>query len=361
MDFIDKIRQLSKAAKGMVESIQTEEATKTAIIMPFLTALGYNVFDPSEVTPEFISDVGIKKGEKIDYAILDNGSPTILIECKWCGTTLDLSHISQLFRYFSVTPARIGILTNGKIFQFFADLEEKNKMDSKPFFVFDLLSFDEASVKELQKFSKAAFNTEIILPAAAEMKYTNEMKKVLSDQLIEPEDDFVRYLAGKVYNGRLGRNVMQDFSGIVKKSFSQFIRDQVNERLAIALEAGRMEEKEEELSNTGEEETLSDSNDGIVTTQDEIDGFYVIRAIASEITDPSMIVMRDSKSYCAILYGDNNRRPVCRLRFNSAQKYLGLFDQDKNEDKISIDRTSDIFKFSGQIRETISRYVGENQ
>lgn len=354
MDFIDQIKQLSQTASGLINSIQTEEATKTAIVMPFLAALGYNVFDPNEVTPEFVADMGTKKGEKIDYAILDNGSPTILIECKWCGTDLDETHASQLYRYFSVTTARIGILTNGRTFHFFADLEEKNKMDDKPFFVFDLFSFDETSVKELQKFSKIAFDTEIILPAASELKYTGEIKRILADQLIEPDDDFIRYFASKVYNGRLGKNVMQEFSGIVKKAFSQFIRDRINDRLAAALSDEKVETRN--ASSSEPEECLEDE-DGIVTTQDEIDAFNVIRAIGSEIVDASLVTMRDGKTYCAILFDNNSRKPVCRLRFNSSKKYIGLFDQDKNEEKVPIDSISDIFRSSDKIKETISRYI----
>ena len=118
MDFIDQLKQFSKRVESMKDSIQTEEATKTAIIMPFFAMLGYDVFNPQEFVPEFTADVGIKKGEKVDYAILINGNPEILIECKWCGESLS-KHGSQLFRYFGTSPAKFGILTNGLIYQFF--------------------------------------------------------------------------------------------------------------------------------------------------------------------------------------------------------------------------------------------------
>ena len=109
---VEKIRNTPK------ENIQTEEATKMAFIAPFLNLLGYDVFNPSIVVPEFVADVGSKKGEKVDYAIMDNGKPLILIEAKSVHENLD-NHNNQLVRYFTVTDAKFGILTNGIEYRFF--------------------------------------------------------------------------------------------------------------------------------------------------------------------------------------------------------------------------------------------------
>ena len=136
MDFIDKIREFASRIPNQLGHIQTEEATKNALVLPFITALGYNVFDPTEVVPEFTADIGTKKGEKVDYAVLKDGKPILLFECKWCGTDLEREHASQLYRYFSVTDGRFGVLTNGIIYRFYSDLEKENKMDEKPFFEF---------------------------------------------------------------------------------------------------------------------------------------------------------------------------------------------------------------------------------
>ncbi len=158
MDLIDRLRDLAARANRVMASIQTEEACKNAFVMPFLSALGYDVFNPEEVVPELIADVGTKKGEKVDYAIKKDGKIIILVECKWSGKALAIEHASQLFRYFTVTDARCAILTNGLIYQFFTDIDEPNKMDKHPFFVFDLRDFDESHVEELKKFSKPAFD-----------------------------------------------------------------------------------------------------------------------------------------------------------------------------------------------------------
>ena len=112
MDLIDKLNQLASKIVKQKSMILTEEATKTAFIMPFIAALGYDVFDAAEVIPEYTADIGIKKGEKVDYAIVINGKLSILIEAKMIGTKLDAQYSSQLHRYFHATDARVGILTD---------------------------------------------------------------------------------------------------------------------------------------------------------------------------------------------------------------------------------------------------------
>ena len=150
MDFIDQLRILSTRVMATRAMIQTEEATKNAMVMPFIQILGYNVFDPLEVTPELVADIGTKKGEKVDYAILRDGLPIILFECKKAGADLHINHASQLFRYFHVTSARFVVLTNGLVYRFFTDLEQPNKMDEKPFFEFNILDFKGGFKHEVQ-------------------------------------------------------------------------------------------------------------------------------------------------------------------------------------------------------------------
>jgi predicted type IV restriction endonuclease len=191
MDFIDKIRELSARIPKQLEYIQTEEATKNALVMPFISALGYKVFDPIEVTPELCADVGVKKGEKVDYAILREGEPIILFECKHHAADLGKVHASQLYRYFSVTEARFSVLTNGLAYWFYTDLEAPNKMDEKPFFEFNMLDIKESAVEELKKFSKSVFDLDNILTTASELKYTREITRLLVEQMQEPTEEFV--------------------------------------------------------------------------------------------------------------------------------------------------------------------------
>lgn len=133
MDFLEQIKQFASRAENLTENLKTEEATKTSLVMPFFNLLGYDIFNPLEFVPEYICDVGTKKGEKVDYAIMQDGEPVIIIEVKSCDTNLNNKHINQLYRYFSVTNAKFGVLTNGLIYKFYSDLEEPNKMDDNPF------------------------------------------------------------------------------------------------------------------------------------------------------------------------------------------------------------------------------------
>lgn len=361
MEFVDQIKQIAQRAEGITCSIQTEEATKTALIMPFIAALGYDVFNPQEVTPEYTADIGTKKGEKIDYAILRDGTPVIFVECKWCGADLTQEHASQLFRYFATTSAtRVGILTNGLVYQFYADLVEKNKMDEKPFFIFDIQSYDETALKELQKYTKAAFDADTIISSASDLKYTGEIKKILSDLLNDPEEEFVRYFTTRVYGGRFNAKVKAEFTAIVKKALGQFIRERINERLNAALDQEKKAETEAAAA-IEEESQASTSDKGITTTQEEIDGFNIVRAICCQAVDAQRIFIRDTKSYCGILFDDTNRKPICRLYFNSAtRKYVGLFDTG-NEEKVPVDSPSDLFSLSSRLLATALSYLDDSR
>ena len=210
LDFIDQVRMLATRVAISKDVLQTEEATKNAMVMPFIQLLGYNVFDPQEVTPELIADVGTKKGEKVDYAILSDGRPIMLFECKKCGSDLHINHASQLFRYFHVTEARFGVLTNGLVYRFFTDLEQPNKMDEKPFFEFNLLEFREQDVEELKKFAKTTFDIETILNTANQLKYTRAIQNTLLEWLHSPPEELVRLASAEFLVGKHFKNAVRD-------------------------------------------------------------------------------------------------------------------------------------------------------
>ena len=358
MDFIEKIQDIAQRIPKQMPHVQTEEATKSAFVMPFIQALGYDVFNPLEVVPELVADVGTKKGEKVDYAIKKDDAVTMLIECKWCGQNLDGCHASQLYRYFSVTEARFGILTNGIYYKFFSDIDEPNKMDSKPFFEFDLLSFDEEKVAELKKFSKSAFDLGNILTTASELKYTGTIKKIFAEELANPSPDFVRFFASQAYSGRLTQTVIDQFTKIVKQALGQALREKVNDRLKSALAADPDESQIQETAEPTSTQTEDQANAGgdIETTQEEMEGFYIVRAIGRELVDVTRITMRDRKSYCGILLDDNGRKPICRLHFNTQQKYIGLIAQ-KEEERVPIEKVDDIFQYGDRIKATIREYL----
>ena len=359
MELSITLTTLAKKISSLGKSIETEEATKNALVMPFLSqALGYDVFDPSEVIPEFTADTGTKKGEKVDYAIMKDGAVQILIECKKHGDSLSLKHASQLYRYFSVTNARIAILTNGNDYQFFTDLDAPNKMDEKPFLELRLTDLDDHALPELEKLTKASFDVDSIIGAAGELKYLSQIKKVINTQMKDPEDDLVRFFAVRVYDGMITQKVRDQFAALTKKALSQYINDKVNDRLKSALEGDKNLAEISDKQEIGKDENAvyTDPDKNIITTQEEIDGYNVVKAILREVADVSRVTARDTQSYFGVLLDDNNRKPLCRLRFNRTQKYIGVFGDDKKETRHPIDSIDDIFEFSGQLKETFALY-----
>lgn len=359
MDIFNNLNGLSAKIQQQAAIIQTEEATKSAFVMPFISQiLGYDVFDPTEVIPEFICDVGTKKGEKIDYAISKGGEIQILIECKKIGEPLNVKHASQLFRYFHVTNARISILTNGQLYKFFTDLDAPNKMDEKPFLELDLLDIDEHVVPELVKLTKSAFDVDSIVSAAGELKFISQIKKMISSQFSEPDEDFVKFFASRVYDGILTQKVREQFTILTKKAATQWLNDQVNERLKSAISGGTMVSNQlnsEDLSKSSVDKSDVD-NGTIVTTEMEIEGFHIVKSIIRKVIDPQRITFRDTQSYLGILIDDNNRKPVCRLHFNRSQLYIGMFDGEKKETRHPITSLNDIYNLTDQLRDTAQQY-----
>ncbi|WP_370967121.1 type I restriction endonuclease [Enterobacter wuhouensis] len=357
MEFTERLNALSNKIKQQVEVINTEEATKTAFVMPFIhNVLGYDVFDPSEVTPEFVCDVGTKKGEKIDYAIMKNNDVQILIECKKIGEPLNINHASQLFRYFHVTNARISILTNGQNYKFFTDLDAPNKMDEKPFLEVDLLDIDENIIPELKKLTKSSFDLESIINAAGELKYVSQIKKILHTQLNNPEDDFVKFFASRVYDGILTQKVRESFLNLTRKAASQYINDQVNERLKSAITGVTPAIIEAQVDSSHVDDDEHKDEKDVVTTMEELEGYHIVKAITRAVLDAPRITHRDTKSYFGILVDDNNRKPLCRLHFNRSQKYIGLFDIEKNETRHPIASVDDIYSFADILKATAALY-----
>ncbi len=360
MDFADQICTLSAQVAERRNNVQTEEATKNALILPFIAALGYDIFDPSQVVPEFTADIGERKGEKVDYAIMKDGKPILLFECKTASAKLNADNATQLQRYFhGVADAKFGILTNGIKYLFFTDLDRENVLDGKPFLDVDILDVGDGITEQLKKFTHSAFDAQHISSIAGDLKYTRELILLLDTEFTSPSESFIRYLASQVYDGRLTQNKMDGFVPVVKKACARFI----NDRLTNTLDRAKAIQEDDESTTTPEEAVLSaeesTNNSRIVTTEEEFQGFYIIKAILAGIIEADRVVMRDKLSYCGILLDDNNRKPICRLHFNSStKKQLGLFNADKAEEKESITSVDEIYKFAERILAAVRRYDG---
>lgn len=358
MDFIDELRQFSKRIEGIKDKIMTEEATKTSMIMPFFQLLGYDVFNPNEFVPEFTADVGIKKGEKVDYAIMRDNNPVILIEAKWCGENLD-KHDSQLFRYFGTTSAKFAILTNGLIYRFYTDLDEQNKMDTKPFLEVNLLDIKESYINELKKFHKQSFDIDTIFNTASELKYSSEIIKYMTLQLKSPEDEFVKFISGKVYSGVKTQNVITRFREIVRKSMNQFVTELMNEKITSALKSNDIQEEQAPISTAevAKNEPEPAGKPVIITTEEEMEFFYTIKTFLREIVPKEKINYKDTQSYFGILYDNNLWKWICRLKLDGNKKYIYLPDENKSPVAYQIENIDDIYDYKDRIIEVVKRYM----
>jgi hypothetical protein len=363
MEIAERTQALALKIRKQKSGIETEEATKNAFVMPFIsTVLGYDVFNPAEVIPEFTADVGTKKGEKIDYAIVHDGKIQVLVEVKKVNAPLKVEHASQLFRYFAVTNARIAILTNGEVYEFYTDLDAPNRMDAKPFLVLDFSALDETLLPELAKLAKESFDLESVISAAGELKYIGQLKRVLAAQFKQPADEWVKFLTTRVYEGSFTQKVREQFVPLVSKAARQFLNEQVNDRLKNALggpdayvsvSGGPTENEAPKVDGPA----ASDGEDRVVTTADELEGYRIVRAIVCSEVDAARVVSRDAKTYCGVLLDDNNRRPIARLWFNRARRYLGVFDENKVETRIPIADVADIYRHADVLRTTVVRYL----
>lgn len=358
MDFIDVIKALGEKVSRMKDSIQTEEATKNAFVMPFIAALGYDVFNPLEVIPEFVADLGIKKGEKVDYCIQKDGQPIIIVECKHWKEELNV-HNSQLHRYFHVCSTRFGLLTNGIIYRFYTDLEEANKMDNRPFWEFNITDMNEAAVHELKKYQKNAFDVDQITSAATELKYTREIKKIIGIEFNSPSEPFVRYFAKQIHTGMVTAKVMEQFTPMVKKSIQQYVSELISDRLKSALsnETNSVKEEQETKSEQSPQITGSTSEEkALEFTEQEKEGFFIVKSILRTKVDGGRIFYRDTQRYLNILLDDNNRKTICRLYLNGPKKNLSWMDESGKEIKVEISTLDTIYDYSEQLINSVMRF-----
>jgi predicted type IV restriction endonuclease len=349
-----KLEQLHQRVDSLKDQINTEEATKNAFVMPFIQILGFDIFNPTEVIPEFICDIGTKKGEKIDYVIKKDGNPILIIECKHWKENAD-AHNSQLHRYYHVSKSRFGVLTNGHTYNFYADLEQPNIMDEKPFFTLDLANISDSSLKILENFTKSSYNLENILDSAEALKYIKAIRNEFEKELQNPSDEIVKMLVSKFFNKPLTASRLVAFKEYTKKAFSNSINESINFRLKNALNIGETIPSKENQKLSSVDEEIETPR--FITTEEEIEGSQIIKAILREVIPANRIFFRDTQSYFGILLDDNNRKPLCRLHFNSANKYVELFHNGKdNGEKQPLQSLYEIYKLKKELLSTIKNY-----
>lgn len=373
MDFKDTIQQIVEKIAKQKDSIATEEATKTSFVMPVIAALGYDVFNPFEVVPEMDCDLVKRNGEKIDYAIMKDENPILLIECKHCKQNLNL-HDTQLQRYFVASKARFGVLTNGIEYRFYTDLEKVNIMDEKPFLVVNMLDLSDNDIEQLKKFHKSYYNEQDILSTAQELQITIQVKEMLNRNFQMPDDEFTRYFVRNLNDGKYTAKLVDQYRPIVKKSIASVINDIISDRLNVAMKNENKEEKQmpQEVENGNQqsdeinEEKLPDGvvfqdrEKGIVTTQEEIDAYNIVRSILRQYVDVSRIQYNDYKTYFSVNIDGSTWWWICRIYIGKRSKKICLpKDNYKTNEWIDIETIDDIFNYADGLKEGLDLALKE--
>lgn len=354
MDLKIKLEQLHQKVVGLKDQISTEEATKNAFVMPFIQILGYDIFNPTEVIPEHICDIGTKKGEKVDYVIKHNDNPIFIIECKHWKESAD-AHNSQLHRYYHVSKTRFGVLTNGIVYNFYTDLEKPNIMDEKPFFTINIEDLKDSSIKILESFTKKDYNLESILDSAEALKYIKAIRKEFEKEIENPSDELVKLLVNRFFEKPLTANRMISFKEYAKKALTTSINESISFRLKSALSINEQIEKQDDAVKTSQ--SIDENDSKIVTTEEELEAFQIVKAILREKIPSARIAHRDTLSYFGVLLDDNNRKPLCRFHFNTANKYLETFHNGKEAgEKVLLSTLDEIYNYKSELHKTLEVY-----
>lgn len=336
MAFQDDLAAHIDRIRARTPHVQGEEATKQALVVPLLQVLGYDVFDPREVRPEYVADFAVKKAgqfEKIDYAICTSAGPAIFIECKPLGAVLE-DHGGQLSRYFnSTTSVKVALITDGVRIRVFTDLQQPNIMDAQPWLSVDLFSLSAAEIDALRRFRKADFSPNDISALAEEMVYYSAILSFVSTQLREPSDSFVRFVASEIPAvGRVTGKVVERLTPILRKALQTAIVDQVARSLDRSAEPLAEPPAPPKAAvatyapvspDHAAANSSPDPRSGIVTSPEELEAYKVIVTWLREVNANAPVSYRDSKSYLTI-HQDNLRKWFVRLGLDEKPMWVAL-------------------------------------
>ncbi len=350
MGFIDDLRQLAEHVKRRQGHVKSEEATKQAIVLPFLQVLGFDVYDPSEVQPEYVADFAKKKPgggmEKVDYVLRVGGQPAMFVECKPIDSAPEDAD-GQLARYFNATPSvRVGVVTNGLRYRFFTDLRAPNVMDPTPFLQFDILSFTDRDADNLRTFTKDGFNPSAIQACAEEIIYTDRLTGLVGELLRNPSENFVRFLLGELelVSGRVTARVVERFTPIVRRAVQSTIVEMMTRSIqqeiaapppaslpaptaSVVPAAPATAQALATMSATGSTPP-SDAADAkapreVVTTAEELELFDVVGRFVADSAHKRPIAYKDTTGYFGINLGKVSQW-FLRAFFNGPKKALVL-------------------------------------
>jgi hypothetical protein len=335
MGLQEDLRQLAEQFKRRFAAVKGEEATKQALVMPFLQTLGYDIYDPSMVQPEYVADFAKRRSggpaEKVDYAIHKGGQPAIFIECKALDTNLD-AHDPQLARYFNaITTVKLAIITDGVRYRFFTDLTTPNVMDQSPFFVFNMTNFSERDTEHLSRFTYGNFSVESVQTYAQDLIFMEKVAALVGELLRNPSEPFVRFLIDQmeIVQGRVTARVIEKVTPVVRRAIHTTIVEMMTKSIAQEMTPhGQSDAAPSTAPSVGNKsaETTPTPNSvqespksAVETTEEELAIFNVVGQVCHDTGLGVPIAYKDTASYFGINLGKVTRWFV-RVYANGAKK-----------------------------------------
>lgn len=320
MGLFEDLRNLSEQVKKRKDYIQGEEATKHSLVLPFLQVLGFDVYDPREVKPEYVADFATKLSgkqlRKVDYALYVRGELSIFLECKAVDVAVE-DQEGQLAQYFNSTPSvKLGIITNGIQYRFFTDLRLQHIMDSEPFLDFNILSFTEREAEALKPLTKESYNGSSVQRYAEEIISAEKVTALIGELLTNPSENFVRFILDELdlVAGKKNANVIGRFTPIVKKAMQAALLSMMTKSFQQGLTpppAAPPEPPAPEPSLQAVDKTLpaaepgtgTKEGGGAVTTEEELAIFQIVSRLCGESSLKSAVKYKDTTAYFGINIG----------------------------------------------------------
>lgn len=266
----------------------TEAATQQYLILPFVQLLGYDPLDPDEVIPESHASFSDKFKNRVDYAICQGGQPVIAIECKKVGTLVEANR-GELKGYFNAVPTvKLGILTDGLVYQLYTDTGLENLMDDTPFAVVDLSEIAREQIEQtafdaLSKLRKGTFDPAYVGADAKRRIYTATYADALDKCLANPDERFVRTMMDVAgIGGRRTGRMVEEHAPIIRNAAEVLLDRKILERVGFADRKDLVKMRPEvppPVIPAGEPEpsTVAGTETGVVTTETEVQVFEYVR------------------------------------------------------------------------------------
>jgi len=345
MKFQEQLNDFAERIEDLAPSIMTKEATKVAMVLPFIQILGYDIFNPKEFIPDHKAYVDTNKMVKVDYGITtNNGEPTFLIVCKPCYELVECFN-PDLFNYFMDADVKFVVLTNGAIYKIYTALDGAEAIDAAPLLEFNLFDLNEKVILEIAKFAKENLDVDKIIGDATEMISIDLIKNWLNAEMKEPSPEMIKLIVDSTCPGSTNQKALNKFMPLVKKAFEQIMKESMRSDLTVDDLA--------ELPNLKVEETPVVKS----TTMDEFEAFVIVKSIIRGVCSLDKVFYRTNESYFGILYEDNNRKCICRVYLNAGIKYITIPDAEKKHIRYEITTVDDIYNYGEEMVESCRNYL----